>query len=329
MLKRCSEKKDIAEWNAWRTANEDEEVWLCGARLSGRHLSKVYFGFAHLEGAALDKARLIDANFKEAHLSGACFNKAPMKKAYLNRADAREARFLRTGLEAAELYKASLQGADFEQADLINVNMGRASLQSANFRLARTDGETKVWAPKVDRATNFDGVGLDNIRTDPRTKQSLKDNIREHWWRDWCMEGKWWRRSMTQWITRAFWWMSDYGRSTRRILACFFALALVFGLLYCLAPDMLKVDGEVGNVQSLWHALYFSVVTMTTLGFGDVHARPDCWWGVLGQGILMLQVILGYVLLGALVTRFAILFSGEGPAQSPSPPKEPENKSDD
>jgi hypothetical protein len=35
----------------------------------------------------------------------------------------------------------------------------------------------------------------------------------------------------------------------------------------------------------------------------------------------MVQVILGYVLLGALVTRFAVLFSAGGPAGKFSPTK--------
>ncbi len=57
--------------------------------------------------------------------------------------------------------------------------------------------------------------------------------------------------------------------------------------------------------------LYFAALTMTTLGFGDIAANPD---SICRQLRLMLQVILGYVLLGALVTRFAVLFTAGGPA---------------
>ena len=57
--------------------------------------------------------------------------------------------------------------------------------------------------------------------------------------------------------------------------------------------------------------MYFSIVTMTTLGFGDMYANKG---SIAGQVILALQVILGYVLLGALVTRFAVLFTAGGPA---------------
>lgn len=50
---------------------------------------------------------------------------------------------------------------------------------------------------------------------------------------------------------------------------------------------------------------------MTTLGFGDVYAAPT---SAVGQFLLSLQVVLGYILLGALVTRFAMLFSAGGPS---------------
>ena len=57
-------------------------------------------------------------------------------------------------------------------------------------------------------------------------------------------------------------------------------------------------------------ALYFSIVTMTTLGFGDMYAHPE---SLVGHVLLTIQVILGYVLLGALVTRLNILFTTGGP----------------
>jgi hypothetical protein len=50
---------------------------------------------------------------------------------------------------------------------------------------------------------------------------------------------------------------------------------------------------------------------MTTLGFGDIAANPDSWGG---QVLLMIQVILGYVILGVLITRLAVLLTGGGPA---------------
>ena len=105
--------------------------------------------------------------------------------------------------------------------------------------------------------------------------------------------------------------MSDYGRSTGWIAGWFFGLALVFALVYWIWPNYVVVNERVGDIRGFVHALYFSVVTMTTLGFGDIAANPDSW---AGQVLLMVQVILGYVLLGALITRFAVLFTAGGPA---------------
>ena len=110
--------------------------------------------------------------------------------------------------------------------------------------------------------------------------------------------------------------------STERIAFVFFGLALVFANIYYhwarLAPpgivENLFVDRNGVDVQ-WWlvplRTLYFSIVTQTTLGFGDMYARAQSIWGYI---LLSLQVILGYVLLGALVTRFAVLFTAGGPA---------------
>jgi hypothetical protein len=47
------------------------------------------------------------------------------------------------------------------------------------------------------------------------------------------------------------------------------------------------------------------------VGFGDIVANPQ---STLGQILVMIQVLLGYILLGALVTRFAVLFTAGGPS---------------
>ena len=51
-------------------------------------------------------------------------------------------------------------------------------------------------------------------------------------------------------------------------------------------------------------------------GFGDMHAQAH---SVLGHILLTIQVIFGYVLLGALVTRLAVLFTADGPEGSFTP----------
>jgi hypothetical protein len=67
---------------------------------------------------------------------------------------------------------------------------------------------------------------------------------------------------------------------------------------------------KVGSGLALLRALHFSVVIMT-VGFTNMHANAH---SVCAHILVSLQMILGFVLLGALVTRFAVLFTAGGPA---------------
>ena len=185
------------------------------------------------------------------------------------------------------------------------------------MRACVVDGATRFWECRIncysgkEDCTDFTGTALGLAITSPGIRELVEYNIRRMNWEERYKKGAWWREALKRVFIWPFWLISDYGRSTGRIIGTFFGLAFLFAVAYWLWPKSVTVNGEVGGLRGLWHAFYFSVVTMTTLGFGDIAANPDSW---LGQTLLMVQVILGYVLLGALVTRFAVLFTAGGPA---------------
>jgi hypothetical protein len=77
------------------------------------------------------------------------------------------------------------------------------------------------------------------------------------------------------------------------------AFAIIFGLFYYCYPISFK--SEV--ISFSWPGisfLYYSVVTFTTLGFGDIVPKIPIL-----QIILMLEVILGYIMLGGLISILA------------------------
>jgi hypothetical protein len=272
-LKECSEKGEegISEWNEWRKENPEEEIWLEGAKLEDTHLENAKLEKAHLEGAELVGAYLENAKLIESHL----------------------------------------EGADFCVAHLEDANLNIADLEGADFNAAFVNSATLILGCSIDRETDFREVSLDTIRIKQETKQLLEYNIRRKNWEEWYKKGCWWQRILKRLFIWPFWLISDYGLRTWRIIVTFFVLAIAFAVVYRLWPSCIMVNEVVGDIRGFWHALYFSVVTMTTLGFGDIAANPDSWGG---QTLLMFQVILGYVLLGALVTRFAVLFTAGGPA---------------
>ena len=326
LLKRCSKKKDITEWNEWRKEHPNEEI-----QLQEAHLENACLGGAHLEYANLMHAHLENANLNGAHLEYVELWAANLENADLRAAHLEHAVLRNAHLKHAILAHAHLEHAKLMDADLRGARFWIAKLQSADFSRAFVDGETSFdeWS-EVDRDTKFEAVALENMIIYPKIKQLLEYNVRQKNWEEWY-KGK----SENRWIiklqqlltlpVRLFWCVSNYGLSTWRTIFTFFALAFVFAVVYWLWPRCVVVNGIVGDIKGFVHALYFSVVTMTTLGFGDIAANPGSWKG---QVLLMLQVILGYVLLGALVTRFAVLFTAGGPSGKFSQTKTKEKAED-
>lgn len=99
-----------------------------------------------------------------------------------------------------------------------------------------------------------------------------------------------------------------YGVKPSRVASSIFGVWLVFACFYLFVP--LKPDGShvdlaaslsgFGTIQEIFiNRLYFSIITLTSVGFGDLH--PVTFWGKVLAGIqglvgMVLVVLLGYVL---------------------------------
>lgn len=328
VLKRCSDRGDVSEWNDWRERNPDEEIFLQGAYLFRFYLPGADFHGANLHGAYLRGSILEDADLYDAYLL-----KASLQSAYLLGADLQgvsiwnanlQGAILNLGnLQGAKLIVANLRGAILEGANLQGADIFDTDLRGADFSMAIVDGQTNIWTEYIDKDTDFSGIGLDSARLKPGLKQTLQYNIRRKQWEEWYKKGNWPVRFLKRLVIQSFWRVSDYGRSTGRIISIFFLTAFIFAGIYYLC-GLVKSPGIIENLFVVesgkvnvpryivpLRAIYFSIVTMTTLGFGDIYADPK---SIAGHLCLIAQVILGYAFLAALVTRLAILFTADGPA---------------
>jgi uncharacterized protein YjbI with pentapeptide repeats len=336
-LKRCLKEKGVAQWNTFRRENPSIKVFLegcdlfqagligidlkyadlvcaqlCKANLRGANLMR-----AKLQGAGLQFASLIKANLGGTDSARANFEEADLQAVNLGEANLKKAKLVRTNLSGANLFLTDLEDAKLLEADLRGARFVRANLRGSDFSRAHVDGGTLIWECDIDCNTKFEGVGLGNVRIYPKTRELLEYNIRRMNWREWYRgESKnklviGGRQLLTSPI-RLFWWISNYGLSTGRITLTFFGLAILFALVYYFIPGLVHNLHVTGNqVSDFIRACYFSIVTMTTLGFGDMYAEPG---SKASHILLILQVLFGYILLAALVTRFAILFMAGGPA---------------
>ncbi len=97
-----------------------------------------------------------------------------------------------------------------------------------------------------------------------------------------------------EWIYRLWWITSDCGRSFWRWGAWTGVVVVLFATAYSFA------EIDFGDYRTRLSPLYFSVVTLTTLGFGDVLPKS-----VGAQILTMIEVVVGYVALGGLLSILA------------------------
>jgi len=93
------------------------------------------------------------------------------------------------------------------------------------------------------------------------------------------------------------------GQSILRWSIWSFGIAIVFAMVFWLATPFFEFTNPSFSkelVTDFWSYLYFSFVTFTTLGFGDIVALNWC-----SKLIVTLEVIVGYIMLGGLVSILA------------------------
>lgn len=102
------------------------------------------------------------------------------------------------------------------------------------------------------------------------------------------------------------WWLfADCGRGFLRWALWSILVASIFAIIYhnCFYlsdHDSFNVMGHINKTWSCFSFLYYSIVTFTTLGFGDI--VPNNGWL---QFWVTFEVIIGYIMLGVLISILA------------------------
>ncbi len=260
---------------------------LRGATLFETNLERAELSGADLSGANLQGIRASGAGFgealmREASLFQADLRDATLTSADLRGADLRIAKLSDTRLRASNLEQANLTRADLRHADLTECRVGKAHWDHADLRGATLDGLTGYrsasWIGVDIRETDFSGAYLCR-------RHVLDENYLEEF------------RNQSRWSRLLYfvWWVtSDCGRSFLRWSLLTLAFASAFALAYTHA------DVDYGEHYTPLSPFYFSVVTLTTLGYGD--SLPA---SAGAQVLAMVEVLLGYVMLGGLLSIFS------------------------
>lgn len=285
---------------------------LSGADLSGADLSRADLTGTRLIGACLVKAslhgtRLEDAELMAADLSEADLSDAVAPRAGFGKANLHKAQLFNANFGSATFTGADLRGVDFRVADLrgarlVGAQLDGAILESVNARGAdftevKVDGASfrnsdlrEARVRGMEGYRDADWVGADVRNVDFCGAWLLRRHVLDENFLDEFRR----QSDLHEWAYKLWWVTSDCGRSIARWGAWTALVAVLYGGLYGL------VALDYGNHESWLSPLYFSIVTFTTLGYGDVLPASAA-----AQVMVLSEVVLGYIALGGLLSIMA------------------------
>ncbi len=270
---------------------------LTGARLAGANLQSCSLRGARLDGAKLVGADLTGADLTECSAVDAVFGQADLTDAAMFGVDLTNASFSsatlhRTDLRAATLHSARLIDADLTGADLSGAKIIDAELTGATVTgtLFRGTDFTRSLLRQLTDYEHADWIGVSVLDIDFSGAYLVRREIMDQ---NYLYEFR--TRDARHAALYKIWKAtSDCGRSVGRWAAMTVGVALLFGILYTL------VDIQYGPNRTAVSPFYFSVVTITTLGYGD--ALPK---SMAAQILVMIEVAVGYMMLGGVLSIFA------------------------
>jgi Ion channel/Pentapeptide repeats (8 copies) len=285
----------VEVWNNWRNQNREididlRRVNLEGVNLEGINLKRLNLNRANLSGADLKFANLRFANLSGTNLSGANLRFAKLYDADLSGVNLSGAHLIEADFRSADLSGATLSGATLSGADLSGADLRRANLTDS--RVSGVKWDIRKMRGKYMGIRGIDSSYGNALFKRIAADQDYLDTLENHW------KGKW------QTYLFKLWGLIDYGRSIERVVAIAFITIFLFGLTYSIFPGLLGLDclpSAQGYSRHSWFTpFYFSIVTFTTLGFGDITPK-----NLASELIVSLEVILGYAVLGLLISVLA------------------------
>jgi uncharacterized protein YjbI with pentapeptide repeats len=265
------------------------------ANLKMATLVKADLSRSQLQAADLYKVEACDTFLTEADLSGAYLVGADLARSDLRGAILHEVNAQETLLRGALLQTADLRGANLTDADISDAHLNQANLEGANL-FGLTYGSFRSMTGHFYAIRGLATAHGNALFVRDAQDQDYLETLRRAIDDEQRVLPRAGRR-----LAFSLWSLIDYGRSLGKLACYALLLALGFGLLFWFdrAFEWGLLDHSGGSGSSI-SPFYFSVVTYTTLGFGDI--TPAGWQGEL---LVILEVILGYTTLGLLLSILA------------------------
>jgi len=270
-------------------------------------IQHVYFDGAVFQGNSdfhfttfKESAYFDGVNFRNASFSGAIFRKSAyfVKTIFernldfypssVNKIDLKGAQFLFKGHVTADLSKTRFHRADLENVAFIDCTWPKNIYEEAHMK------------------GNDENLSFKKLETIYR---KLKQNMQLHG--NYSKAGEFYYREMkmrrkgTETKKKRLWLelyrgLAGYGEKPERTAFSSIFTILIFALLYWIFECLQYPAQNLTLLHQIKYTVYFSFVTFTTLGLGDIHPVND--WGIV---LICCEAIIGAFLIALFVVVFA------------------------
>lgn len=264
------------------------------------------------DGAWLSDTALDWSRFERVEIHGNIVNCSFRGAVFAQLCDLEDTTFEHCDFRDAILAGCNLRNCVFKNCNLLNANLEHSHFGATVFKGVAINRESALaFMGLGHRGTRFGGDYQSpetTTNSDIRVRTALEIVSR-------VGELRRERRALA-----VFWYLlANYGESATRLAFWAIVTWVVFGmwfagfpvprvlagtpiepLLNVGAPTMVSGAGcSVLYRCNPFLPWYFSAVTLTTLGYGDVHPAADC---AIGQALVVVEVTLGYIFLGGFVS---------------------------
>ncbi|MBU7026940.1 MAG: pentapeptide repeat-containing protein [Theionarchaea archaeon] len=253
-----------------------------------------YFNFAILQR----NTDFIGATFRRnAYFNFAAFQNASFKEAIIRE----NLEFNPKSIEALDLRRTHFFLSGYITADLTKTRFHFADLENVAFIGC-------VWPERIYEEIHMDEENL-TFKELETIYRDLKQNMQRHG--DHIMVGKFFYREMEMKkkgsenkIKRA--WLeiynllAGYGEKPERTAFSSLFIILAFAFIYWISECLDYAAKNIGHFEEFIYAMYFSFVTFTTLGLGDIKPLTH-----VGRILICCEAVIGAFLIALFVVVFA------------------------
>ncbi len=226
------------------------------------------------DGYAEDIAMLSNIHFEGAILRHCIFQDGKLHDCFFEGADLKHADFTNATMNTCNLQEADLQGVNFHGTKFINSSFIDAILKDINTTGTIVD-QKSVFGKEVksEKDGNFHFASIEYKQIKQMYKNSsLHDFADEFHYKEMVAKRKLIpKKSPIRWLSYIFGDMlCKYGTSFIHVLLGCIVVIVGCALLFHYFDSLLYYNTILED-PTIFESIYFSIVTFTTLGYGDYH----------------------------------------------------------